>query len=130
MAIVSLGRQLIDPVRLPFDYAPFVYNNTRAYLIFCDIFRDFSKDIFSTIDITAKLDLTPIDVFFLANLQRYDLLRPRYIFFLPFSGLVPSNRDCILQVTRFPVFRGGADAEPLEVEISYEDTNTVPTWLN
>ena len=128
MAIVSLGTNPISTGTQPIMYAPFPYDERRAYGIFVLCTSANFNSIFSFIRIRAQIQPNNLTPFIESTKYDFDIIPQQQILLLPFSRLYEGNGDCTLIVTRPPRWKGGGDGTEVTVELSYDDNINVPSW--
>ncbi len=130
MALVSLGIRNPNTGGLPVPFDSFPYNERKAYrmeLVFGS--ADFGN-IFSSIRLQAILEPTnALPIMDWRNFT-FDIVSDRIFFFYPLNRLVDGNGDCTFQADRIPLWRGGGDGEPVSLELLYDDSNDINSWID
>lgn len=130
MAVVSLGTRELSVGALPSTFDSFDYNQRRAYRIELVFSSPDFENIFSTVRLRAMVDSSRNLPLLDANYYYIDILPMRQAFFYPFSRLFDGNGGVSFQAERLSIWRGGGCTESVTLELFYDDSTTVGSWID
>ena len=117
MAFVDLGTLTFEAVRLPGFYNPIDLGDADGNLMLVTIVTQPVVEPTSYLELLARLTVGGTTTFYTPLLARLDLLSPQYGLVPDISFPLPATTVVEFGITRFPIFRGGADGQSLDVQI-------------
>lgn len=129
MAIVDLGTLVLTGTSTPLSFAPFSFNDNRAYQVFFDILVQSPNLVFSELQINPLITLNDGREFYYNQEFLLDpFISPRSIL-LPMTPLFDDNGVCTIQINRQNIIRTGGDGGSITVNATYDDNADIRTWL-
>lgn len=130
MAVVNLGTSTVDIGGVPVTYTPFAFRDNRAYLIEARCTIERPNLIFSRFQVRGIFTNSAYSMTYTHHLIDLPLSERNQVFLLPFSNLYDGNGTVTLEVERLPIVRGGGDdTGQVDLQLLYDDSADVRTWL-
>lgn len=130
MAIATLGVRDLFVGNLPVIFDPFPYNERRAYRLELQFISSSFTSIFSTVVLQSRITPTSQAPILDSRKFSFDILSDRQILFYPLNRLVNGNGDVTFMAERIPVWRGAGDGQPVALELFYDDSLDIQSWID
>ena len=128
MAIVDLGTQNMVTGALPVAFTAFPYDQTQAYGIGCLFTSGDFNLIFSDIRLFAVITMPTFPTFYDSREIIIEINATPQLFMWAASPLFFGSGDVVFIAERRPRWRGAGDANPVTLQLLYDDAISVPSW--
>lgn len=128
MTIVDLGTFNMVTGAGPVTFASFPYNQNRAYALNVVMTSADFNQIFSYIRIQPYVMPNGSNPFLLNDATELEIVQPNQLFYFPCSSLFNGNGDVEFRAQRLPRWRGAGDANPMTLQLTYDDSLFTGSW--
>ena len=130
MALVSLGQRDLFIGALPVVFDSFSYNQRRAYKLELQFNTNDFGNVFSTAQLQAVISPNNLPTLLDWRKFDFDIVSDRILMFYPLNRLLDNNGDVAFRAERLPIWRGGNPGIPVSLELFYDDSNDIRSWID
>lgn len=130
MAVINLGTRNVQTGGAVQQFDPFIFDETKAYMIAANMAVANIANIFSFIRVRPLIDISGQPDFYITPYIDLEIRQALQAFYFPASSLFRGSGAVVFEIERLPFTRGYGDIVSVDVTLLFDNAFTVDSWRN